>query len=575
MRLFQKNKIIIVLFFILSFLLYANSISNDFTVIDDLKGFVQNPIIRNLGESIKSFNLQTITNAVSYKIFGITSTPLRVLAIINHTIVALLLYLIMSYVFNKKVALIAGLLFIAHPVNTEALNWVSAQFYIVMAIFFYSAITSHILYRKTDNKKFLFLTAGIITLEFLLIKHAWVLVVPAAIVVIDFFLVKKRFDFTFYAAFTAILAPILFFYIFGNLFPSIEQRQTNRLAVKGGTLVNQQLLAPMYEGYPYSVFTLTRLYTYPKDLTMYYDGNPVTKSDLIYMRIVLILYIASIVFFLFKDKRISGLLILLLVLIAPVFAPQKITWYITERYLYAGTGFFTTLVALLIVYIEKKVHWKNFSVITVALLLLLYSIRTILRNPDWKNTETIAQATIRSSPYTVRPYNDLGGYYTMQNRFKEAKKSYVRALQIGKSATATKNLGYIYFESGLDPSIKTLDIPYEQIVDQGLAAQQAQQYDSAIYYLNEAYAMNPSDIRVLNGLGTMYADAGVFKEADKFFQESLQIDNTHADTYYLLGYKSFKQGNRAGAIENLQKALKLDPNHAGAKTNLNVLLNSQ
>jgi tetratricopeptide (TPR) repeat protein len=575
-RIFLKeNKRVILLFFLFSFLIYANSIVNDFTVVDDLAGFVQNPVIRNTGESFKSFNLQTITYAISYGLFGMTSAPLRILAITNHAIVAIMLYAMMHSIFNRKVAIISGLLFIAHPVNTESLNWVSAQFYIVMAGFFYSAILSHILYRKTGNKKYLILTGAIITLEFLLIKHAWVLVVPAAIVVIDFFLVKKRFDFIFYASFAALLSPILFFYIFGNLFSSIEQRQVTRQANSGKTLTNQQLLAPVDEGYPYSVFTLTRLYTFPKDLTMYYDGNPVTKTDLNYMRVVLFLYIAAFIFFLFKDKRISGLLLLLLLLIAPVFAPQKITWYMTERYLYSGTGFFTTLLALLIVSIEKRLHWKQFTVVATILLLCLYSVRTFVRNLDWKDSETIAKATIQSSPFTVRPYNDVGGYYIMHKRYDEAKKSYVHALKVGASGTAQKNLGYIYLSTGLDPSIKTLTFPYEQIVMNGMNALQTKDYDSAMYFFNEAYAQNPTDTRVLNSLGTIYTDTGSFNNAEQLLQESLTINDKNAETYYVLGYLAFKKGNKASAIENLQQALKLNPEHNAAKTNLNILLGTQ
>lgn len=571
-RFLKNNKIVIALFFLLSFILYANSLANDFTVVDDLEGFVQNNTIRNIGESIKSFNLQTITYSFSYGLFGMTSTPLRVLAIINHTIIALLLYILMTYVFSKKIALISSLLFLAHPVNTESLNWVSAQFYIVMAVFFYSAITSHLIYRKTNNKKFILLTAGIITLEFLLIKHAWVLVVPAAIVVIDFFLIKKKFDYIFYIIFGAALSPILFFFIFKNLLTSIDQRQVRRQASTGGTLANQQLLAPVYEGYPYSVFTLSRLYIFPKDLTMYYDGNPVTKNDLGYMRVVLLIYIGAIIFFLFKDKRISGLLIVLLLLIAPVFAPQKITWYMTERYLYSGTGFFTTLLAVLLVFIEKKVKWKKFSLVATTLLLLLYGIRTVIRNADWKNTETIARATIKTSPYTIRPYNDIGGYYILQKRYAEGKRSYVQALKVGNSGTAMKNLGYIYFQTELDPNIKTLSLPYDQIMARGMNAKQAREYDTALYYFNEAYAQNPNDIILLNAIATMYADSGAFEKADELLQESLKINNAHADTYYVLGYKSFKEGDKTKAIENLQQALKVDPNHAGAQTNLNFLM---
>ncbi len=575
-RFLQNNIFILVLLFVLSFIIYGNSLVNEFAVVDDLDGFINSQVIRDIGASIKTFNIQVITYSLSYAMFGVNALPLRILALVNHAIVGFLLYITMRFVFNKKVGLIAAVLFIAHPVTSESVNWVSAQFYIVMAIFFYSAIVIHILYRKTNQKKFLFFTAVIITLEFLLIKHPWVLVVPAAIVVIDFFLVKKWFDFKFYALFATFLSPILIIFIFINLPSSVNDRQLLRQATKGGTLANQQLLQPVYEGYPYSVFTLSRLYTFPKDLTMYYDGNPVTKTNLNYMRAVLALYIVSIVFFLFKDRRISGLLILLLLLVAPVFVPQKITWYMTERYLYAGTGFFTTLLALMIIFIEKKLRpitdWKYFSVMATGILLLLYSIRTIVRNSEWKTPETIAKATIKTSPYTVRPYNDVGGYYIMQKRIVDAKNSYVQALEVGPSATAIKNLGYIYFQYGFDPDIKTINIPYEEIVTQGIRSQQMQDYDKAMYYFNEAYAQNPSDIRVLNSLAIMYTDSGAYKKASEVLQKSLSISSTNADTYYVMGYKAFKEGNTAQAVKNLQEALQYNPGHQSAKTNLDFLL---
>jgi Flp pilus assembly protein TadD len=146
---------------------------------------------------------------------------------------------------------------------------------------------------------------------------------------------------------------------------------------------------------------------------------------------------------------------------------------------------------------------------------------------------------------------------------------------VGASGTAQKNLGYIYLSTGLDPSIKTLPLSYEQIVMNGMNALQTKDYDSAMYFFNEAYAQNPTDTRVLNSLGTIYTDTGSFNNAEQLLEESLTINDKNAETYYVLGYLAFKKGNKASAIENLQQALKLNPEHNAAKTNLNILLDTQ
>jgi hypothetical protein len=54
---FDRTWIIIAIFLALTFIIYGNSLRNEFAVIDDLQGYIQNETIRDIGKSIKSMNI--------------------------------------------------------------------------------------------------------------------------------------------------------------------------------------------------------------------------------------------------------------------------------------------------------------------------------------------------------------------------------------------------------------------------------------------------------------------------------------------------------------------------------------
>ncbi len=563
----QTNFLFIILLIGISIGIYSNSLQNDFAVVDDLHGYIENEKIRNISESFKTLHIQNMVYSLNYKFFGINPLPLRILTLLNHAVASVFIFLIIYQLFDFKTAAIAALLFAVHPVNTETINWVSAQFYTLMANFQFATILSYLAYRQTHRNKYIYGSVAIIFLYFLLFQHPWVLTIPLIMFVIDFIANKGSFDFTFHKKFWILLGPIILIYLLLWFPQSYTDRMATQRVEAGKILLNEQALIPIIEGYPYTIANMLRLYTFPKDLTIYYDGNTLTSLDRLFMFAVFLLYLAGIIYTYHSNKKIAVLLVLLAVCIAPVFSPIKVTWYITERYLYFGTGFFTTLLALLFIYIEKKTSIKYISVALTILIFILFSIRTTKRTTDWKNPETLAFATMQTSPRSVRPYNDVAGHYTLTGRTAQAKLYYQKALTLYPSSVAMYNLGYLYKLHDLDPAVRTLKQPPEEILTLGNQAMQNKEYRLALYYFNEIYVPDTKDINLLNSISAAFLEVGSYDYAEKYLTKSLSLDPAKADTIFLFGYLAYKKNDIPKALKYLDAVLEIEPTHAGALTN--------
>ncbi|HRN69806.1 MAG TPA: hypothetical protein PLS49_01365 [Candidatus Woesebacteria bacterium] len=562
-KLFRSTFSIGILFLILSISIFGNSIYNEFAVVDDLSGYIENETIRSIPNSIKSFSIQEIVYSINYHFFGMNPTPLRIFALINHAIVGYLLFLIMTTIFNKKAAFIASVLFLVHPVTTETINWISAQFYIVMAIIVLLCLLALIAYRNTSEKKYIYIICALFTFDIIFIRHAWVLILPFVITTFDYFFLKKKTQQRFYNYFLGISIPIIILFIILNFSGQFSQRILGRNE-SGKTLQNEQSLTPVIQGYPYTIYSLVRLYTFPKDVTIYYDGSKITTITHILMYSSFLVYLGIIFYSWKKNKKFAGLLLLLLLFILPVFSPKKITWFITERYLYLGTGFFTTMLALLFIKIEQWSKIKHLAFILAGIVFLLYSIKTVHRNSEWKNPEILAFSTIKTSPYSVRPYNDLAGYYVMQKKYQEAKEYYVKALQVSSSLTAIRNLGHIYMETGFDTSIQTIEYPADQVYNEAQRMIQSQEYFAAAYYLNEALSKDADNPDIYNRIAELFVMYEKKNVAKQYIQELIQKNKANADSYYILAFITYSEENYPEAQTFIDQTLQIDPNHAAA-----------
>ncbi len=89
--------------------------------------------------------------------------------------------------------------------------------------------------------------------------------------------------------------------------------------------------------------------------------------------------------------------------------------------------------------------------------------------------------------------------------------------------------------------------------------------------LLEQLKSDPNNAETLNHLGMIYKTAHQFKQAEDYFQKSLQANPKNADVRTDLATCLYFDGDADGAIAELQKALTYDPKHAGALMNLGIL----
>lgn len=64
-----------------------------------------------------------------------------------------------------------------------------------------------------------------------------------------------------------------------------------------------------------------------------------------------------------------------------------------------------------------------------------------------------------------------------------------------------------------------------------------------------------------------------FTRAETLIRDKIQKDPENADGFYLLGVMYYFQGNLGSTVENLKKALAIDPHHTDAAICLSVLFN--
>lgn len=82
---------------------------------------------------------------------------------------------------------------------------------------------------------------------------------------------------------------------------------------------------------------------------------------------------------------------------------------------------------------------------------------------------------------------------------------------------------------------------------------------------------DPNNATLLNQIGIVYRSAHQFKEAQKYFEQSLQIDPKNADVRTDMAACMFYEGDVDGALAQLDKALTYNPKHPGALMNIGLI----
>jgi hypothetical protein len=138
-------------FFVLIFIVYLNSLDNAF-VSDDILGTQQNQALLDLSNLRYLASWGFLPHFFLAKL-GLTAPAyFRAVNIIFHFGSTCLIFIILSMIGRKKIALFATIIFAIHPILTEAISWISARPYSEYGFFFLLSFLYYLLSTRSDKK---------------------------------------------------------------------------------------------------------------------------------------------------------------------------------------------------------------------------------------------------------------------------------------------------------------------------------------------------------------------------------------------------------------------------------------
>ncbi|MDA8105706.1 MAG: tetratricopeptide repeat protein, partial [Nitrospiraceae bacterium] len=226
------------------------------------------------------------------------------------------------------------------------------------------------------------------------------------------------------------------------------------------------------------------------------------------------------------------------------------------------TGLFISAERLL------KEKSRNFLIVFIASVLIIFSALTINRNMLWQDGVSIWKDTIEKSPFKSRPYSNLANLYQEKRMYAEAENNYLKAIELSPSSSGLhNNLGNVYkaqarYTEAINEYTKAIDLDpkfAEAYFNLGVTLSDLGQKENALFNLNKAIEFSPLMFDAYISLGNVYDDMGRKAEALEAYTKSLEINPYSYMAYYNRGIFYERIGDIENAKKDYFKALELNP----------------
>lgn len=564
---------------------YLSSLLNPF-IWDDVHLVSANLHIRNLSyiprlflenvyhqDMIGKFYRPVLMGSFSldYHLWGPDPFGYHVTNILIHIGNALLVYGLIRLIFRRELlAFLTAMLFVLHPVQTEAVTYISgrgdplAAFFCLLSLYFFISYADFGGYRRK-------LYFGASVLSFLLAlfsKESSAILLPVLIFYEACFrregLKGKRS-----AKYAAYLAVLLIYGI-TRYFVLLDVKDT-MLVGRFLPLLNRLYLIPPI------IVTYLKLLLWPAGLHMersdFLFGRPQYIIDhRVIFAFLLLTAVAAIIWSQRKrHKEIFFGFGWFLLALLPFLNIIPINAFVAEHWLYfPSIGFFllaSSLIIGLFRFDSIKLCVASFIIVVLGVLGML----TVRQNYIWRNPVAFYKYTLEFSPASTRLRINLGTEYFNRGLYKDAERE-LKAALVAEPAGLYVHSAYINLGSSLywqgkkkeafeayDNAIKADPVSplgYWYMANTFFLDGQTQK---AIEFYRRTVALAPSNAYYWFTLGNAYTKNKEFPEAAEAYKMALSAYPSYFDARISLGIAYSKQGLLNEAFEEYQLALKLDP----------------
>ncbi len=617
-------------------LAYSNTLSSPFQF-DDFSNIKENQLIQDLDNftsSLKGYSYNTrrfvgyFTFALNYHFGGLDVAGYHIVNLLIHIFNAILIYLFVILTFRTPffnnpptppplikggyiLALFSALLFVSHPVQTQAVTYIVQRFTSLAALFYLLSIVTYIKGRLLSQsaesgaqgvtgkeKKHLALPLTFYFLSLLSAVCAMktkeiAFTLPMTVILYEFSFfrtpLRKKLLFLLPILLTLVIIPLSIMNIdkpIGDILSDVSERTRLQTNIPRGDYIMTQMRV---------ITTYIRLIFFPVNQNLDYD-YPIYRSFLIPSVLLSFLFLLSILvvgLYLFYASRIrakgrahsaedksreSRLLSL------SHLSPENysllpyyrligfgIFWFfitlsvessvipivdvIFEHRVYLpSVGAFiaiTTSVFLITRRLKSRWHAIDRTVISLlAIIVMVLAGTTYARNVVWQDEMSLWEDVVRKSPGKSRGYNDLGYIHLGKGSIERAIEHFQTAIKLNPLYNdAYNNLGVSYYSKGLT--------------------------DMAIALFRKALELNPEFPDAHNNIGLVLRSQGDIDLAIEHFMTALKLKPGYPEAIINLGAAYVTNGVSDKAIALFRKALALNPEFPEAHNNLGLVLRSQ
>jgi len=552
----ENNRSAVIILTAITFLLFGNTIFNEF-VYDDHYLIIENPFIKDFAHlpTILTSDV-TVTSPlakasgyyrpvsmvylmVAYKLFGLNSILWHLNSILLHLSNTILVFVLMRKIVDQwRVAIMTALIFAVHPIHVEAVTPVYNFMGILATFFSLSAFLAFIKSEGMTKRSFGILSLFLMTLG--LFSKEEVIVLPIVFVLYDFYFVH---NFLFRKLFNRWKSYFLFFLV-GSFYLLCRSLFVEKGAAFGLwdlslTFNVQQASNILFHGLTiikiYCLYIL--LLIFPFNLSAFHSVSAVTTIVNVEILAMAILVMGLICFAIrCRQSRpaVSFFIVLFFVSSLPISNILPIGGMFAERFIYFPSIAYCAIFSLVIMDGRGK---QSVVALIVLAILLSYGLRTVERNYIWRNDVILWQDTIAKTPNRIIPRLNLADAYFKNQLYDKALVEYrtVLANSSFKEFHVRNNIGKIYGIKG--------------------------EYDKALKEFQHSVAINPAFVEGQYNMGITYFNQGEIDKARLYFNKVQELDPDYPWGYYGLGLLYEKKGIVNLAVSMFEKVLNLKPNH--------------
>ena len=572
----------ILLIVTLGFAVYGNSLNGEF-IWDDEHLILDNTYIKNFSHIPKIFTqdigasggrewnfyrpIQVITYVIDYSLWKLNVKGYHFTNILVHVLTALGIYCLINIIFNDNLlSLLTGMLFVVHPIHTEAVTYISGRADPLALLFMLLCFLFYI--KDFPSKNLSMSILMLLSYMAALLSKENSLILPVLLLLYHYSFKKELKVKKFLSIASLALIYILL-----------------RATVLKALLPRASCTTTLFQrlpGFFVAVTDYIRLLFLPLGLHMEYGAKLFDLGDLKAVLGAVILF--ALLIYAFRKKEDNKLAFFsitwFLVALFPVSNLYPINAYMAEHWLYLPSIGFFLIAAKVISSLYRTKDFKIFAIINAIGSLTFYSCLTIRQNIYWRKPIGFYERILKYTTDSARVYNNLGVAYTAANKKEEAVTSYKKAIEIKADyPEAYNNLGTVYAD---------MDKREEAMVSYKKAIAIKADYAEPYYNLGNAYeALNKNEeaaasykraIEIKADYAEAYHNLGIVhkamnrnEEAVSFYKKAIEIQADFAEPYFNLGnvYKALNKNEEA--IASYKKAIEIKTDYADAYHNLGVL----